>query len=45
MLMNPWKGSGTTEGMLSIERVHFLGWDRMWRMRGYELGTIVVVGT
>jgi hypothetical protein len=43
--LNQWKGSGTTEGLLIREGVHLLGWDRMWGMRVYELGTIVGFGT
>jgi hypothetical protein len=45
MLLNPWNGSGTTEGLLSREGVHFLGWDKLWGMRGCEMGTVVVIGT
>jgi hypothetical protein len=28
LLLKPWKGSGATEGLLSREGAHFLGWDR-----------------
>jgi hypothetical protein len=28
LLLNPWKGSGAVEGLLSREGAHFLGWDR-----------------
>jgi len=27
LLMNPWKGSGTVEGLLRKQGVKFLGWD------------------
>jgi hypothetical protein len=36
LLLKPWKGSGTVEGILRSEGVHFLGWDRMEEMRGSE---------
>jgi len=31
--LNPWKGSGAVEGILSRDVAHFLGWDRHWGMR------------
>jgi hypothetical protein len=35
---------GQVEGLWSSEGVHFLGWDRLWGMRGCEVGTVARVG-
>jgi len=44
-VVESWKGSGATEGLLSREEAHFLGWDRLYRMRGCELRNVVGIGT
>jgi len=43
MLLKPHKGSGAIEGLLSREGAHFLGWDKVWEMRGCRL--VEIVGT
>jgi hypothetical protein len=43
MFLKAQKGSGATEGLLNREGEHFLGWDRLWEMRGCRI--VVVVGT
>jgi hypothetical protein len=44
-LLKTWKGSGIVEGLLSREWIHFLGWGKLWGMKGCDVGTIVGVGT
>jgi hypothetical protein len=45
LLLKIWKGISTSKELLSREGVRFLGWDRLWGMRDYELGTTVRIGT
>jgi hypothetical protein len=34
LLLKPRKGSGAAEGLLSREGAHFLGWYKLWEMKG-----------